>query len=94
VFVYFIRAGHSTHRHNSTNWWLCSLPISGVARLFDSWSKQYQWLALTEIMNIKKSPLLIEFPFICLSNKKFIEHRKSVFLNSKYSFCCSLDSAP
>ena len=61
---------------------------SGVARFFGAWGQQSQWLSLTEIMNLRKSQLFIEFPYITLNNLKFVERRKSNF--SFKIFCCPI----
>jgi len=54
--------------------------MSGIARFFfDTWGSHWQWSSLTEIMNIEKTQLFIEFPPICLSNLTFVEYRKSNF---------------
>jgi hypothetical protein len=43
--------------------------MSGIAWFFfDTCGTHWQWPSLTEIMNIKKIQLFIEFPPICLSN--------------------------
>jgi hypothetical protein len=48
--------------------------------------------ATTEIMNLKKSQLLVVIHFICLNNLKFVGGRKSNF-SLKYLCCRPLDSA-
>jgi hypothetical protein len=42
---------------------------------------------------LKKSHFFIEFPYICLSNLKFIEGRNSNVFHLKCSFCYPLDCA-
>ena len=40
---------------------------------------------------LKKSQLLIKFPFVCLNNLKFIEYRKIFVCNihcAKFGLCC------
>jgi hypothetical protein len=59
-----------------------------LPRSLGIWGNWPQWLSATAIMNLKKSQLCIEFPFIWLSNLKFIEHRKSNSSHVRHSFCC------
>ena len=50
-----------------------------VVRFFGAWGEQSQWPPLTEIMNLKKSQLFIEYPFR-LNNLKFVAQKIFFFL--------------
>jgi hypothetical protein len=41
--------------------------------------------------DLKKSHLFVEFPYVCISNLKYTEHRK-YFLYLSYSFTCLIFS--
>jgi hypothetical protein len=54
--------------------------MSSIARFFLTHGNHWQWPSLTEIMNIEKTQLFIEFSPIFLNNLTFVEYRKSNFL--------------
>jgi hypothetical protein len=52
--------------------------MNGIARFFDTHGGQWQWLSLTQIMNLKKN-IFIEFPCISLSNLNMLNTENIFF---------------